>query len=184
MNNFYRIYEYPFYRIRKREPHVTLEITDEAFVKMISLVNNFDTEIAWHGCASRDLETMTYTIDDIIVYPQTVTSATVETDQAQYEQWLFSLPDEVFNSIRMQGHSHVYMGAYPSGVDTGYYEKIIKQVKDDFYIFLILNKHYDKYLMIYDGNLKRRFYENEIKVRLKTSWVTEITLEEAREMIS
>ncbi len=131
----------------------TVFFTREAWSKMQALVSNFDKEVAWHGVATRgeDESKDEYFITDILVYPQEVTGATVNTDQEKYEMWLMSHDDDVFNNIRMQGHSHVNMGVTPSSVDTAFYDRILEQLDDAmFYIFMIWNKKKDKTVKIYD----------------------------------
>lgn len=130
----------------------TLYFTELAYLKMLTLVREFDKEVAWHGIAKRhETEDDAYVISDILVYPQEVTGATVNTDQEKYQMWLMNHEDEVFNNIRMQGHSHVNMGTNPSTVDTSLYERILDQLDDDmFYIFLIWNKKNEKTIKIYD----------------------------------
>lgn len=130
----------------------TLYFTEIAYLKTMSLVSNFDKEVAWHGIAKRhDTEEDAYIISDILVYPQEVTGATVTTDQNKYQDWLMNHDDDVFNNIRMQGHSHVDMGVTPSTVDTSLYERLLDQLDDDmFYIFMILNKKGNQMVKIYD----------------------------------
>ena len=139
--------------IAQTDRKASLFFTDIAWTKMKSLVMDSDKEIAWHGVAKRgdDPSKDEYIISDILVYPQEVTGATVNTDQAEYQDWLYSQPDEVFNNIRMQGHSHVNMSTSPSGVDTSLYERILEQLDADmFYIFIIWNKRDEKTIKIYD----------------------------------
>lgn len=127
--------------------------TETAWQKMQTLIREFSTEVAWHGVAYRgdDESKDEYYITDILVYPQEVTGGTVNTDQEKYEMWLMMHEDDVFNNIRMQGHSHVNMGTTPSGVDTTHQEKILAQLEDDmFYIFMIWNKRGEKTIKIYD----------------------------------
>lgn len=127
--------------------------TQNAWKKMQALISEFDKEVAWHGVAHRgeDESKDEYIITDILVYPQEVTSATVTTDQGKYEMWLMSHDDDVFNNIRMQGHSHVNMGVLPSGVDNELYDRLLEQLDDTmFYIFMIWNKKNDKTVKIYD----------------------------------
>lgn len=129
----------------------TVLFTEMAWQKMQTLVREFDKEVAWHGIAERCNEKDAYLISDILVYPQEVTGATVTTDQEKYQMWLMSQEDEVFNNIRMQGHSHVNMGVTPSSVDLNLYESILEQLDEDmFYIFMIWNKRWDKTIKIYD----------------------------------
>lgn len=127
--------------------------TETAWIKMQELVRRFDTEVGWHGIAKRGADETKdeYIISDILVYPQVVASVTVTPDQVEYQNWLMSQPDEIFNHIRMQGHSHVNMATSPSGVDTNFYESILSQMDDTmFYIFMIWNKKGDKTIKIYD----------------------------------
>lgn len=126
--------------------------TKIAWDKMQALIKEFYKEIAWHGLAYRGEDgSDDYFITDILVYPQEVTASTVTTDQEKYQMWLMQQEDDVFNNIRMQGHSHVNMGVTPSSVDTSLYDRILDQLDDDmFYIFLIYNKKGDKTFKIYD----------------------------------
>lgn len=131
----------------------TVFFTELAWLKMQTLIREFDKEVAWHGIAKRgeDASKDEYYITDILVYPQEVTGATVSTDQEKYQMWLMNHDDEVFNNIRMQGHSHVNMGVTPSSVDTSLYDRILEQLDDDmFYIFMIWNKSKKKTIKIYD----------------------------------
>ena len=125
----------------------TLRITDEAWKKIKALVAACDKEIAWHGTVTKD--STTYTIEDIVVFPQSVTGATVTSDETEYSMWLMQQPNEVFNKLRFHGHSHVNMDVSPSGVDLTYQQDIIKNLQD-FYIFAIFNKKGSNWCAIYD----------------------------------
>lgn len=147
----------------------TVYFTELAWLKMQTLVREFDKEIAWHGVAYRgdDPEKDEYTITDILVYPQEVTGSTVTTDQSKYQMWLYSHDDDVFNNIRMQGHSHVNFSTSPSGVDTSLYESILDQLDDSmFYIFLIYNKKGDKTYLIYDMAKNILFETADVTVKV------------------
>ena len=146
-----------------------LNFTDIAWQKMQALVREFDKEVAWHGIAFRDEDSdkNAYTITDIIVYPQEVTGATVTTDQTKYQTWLMDHDDDVFNNIRMQGHSHVNMSVSPSGVDTSLYDRILNQLDDTmFYIFLIWNKKGEKTVKIYDLAKNILFETSDVDVHI------------------
>lgn len=124
--------------------------TPKAYIKMLMLLKHYDSEVAWHGTVNRK-DDLTFVITDIVVYPQTVTGSTVNTDQEEYQKWLMSLDDEYFNSMRMQGHSHVNMGTTPSGVDTNHQSQILAQLKNnEYYVFMIFNKRLDHTVKIYD----------------------------------
>ncbi len=161
--------------------------TELAWLKMQTLIREFDKEVAWHGIAKRrdDTEKDEYIISDILVYPQEVTGATVNTNQEEYQTWMMSHEDDVFYNIRMQGHSHVNMSTGPSGVDTTLYERILAQLKDDmFYIFMIWNKRNEKTIKIYDlkKNVLFESYDVEVKI-LDDGTGIEHFLKSAKEMV-
>ena len=117
---------------------------------MYALVDECDKEIAWDGIVYRDEEKpYIFYITDIIVYPQEVSGATVETDDEKYLEWLNSLDDETFNHRRFNGHSHVRMGVTPSSTDTTYREQSVLNIPD-FFIFGIFNKSKAFNFQIYD----------------------------------
>lgn len=145
----------------------------DAFAKMAMLIMQFDSEVAWHGVAFRDeTKKNCFYITDILVYPQIVTGSTVNTDQEAYTGWLYSLDDDVFNNVRMQGHSHVTTGVSPSGVDTTHQEKILQQVDDDmFYIFMIWNKKFERFVRIYDMKNNRLYDKDDVDVYIGSEGV-------------
>ena len=124
--------------------------TTTANKKLIALVDQCNKEIGWHGTVVRDPEKPNrFIIEDLFVFPQTVTAATVTPDETEYAMWLGGLDDETFNKLRFHGHSHVRMACTPSGVDTEYQDNILQNLKD-FYIFGIFNKHGSNWMLIYD----------------------------------
>lgn len=164
----------------------TLYFTELAYLKMLTLAREFDKEVAWHGIAKRcEDEEDAYIISDILVYPQEVTGATVNTDQEKYQMWLMNNDDEVFNNIRMQGHSHVNMGTTPSSVDTNLYDQILAQLEDDmFYIFLIWNKRNEKTIKIYDLAKNVLFETADVTVKVREDDIgMERFLKDAKEMV-
>lgn len=159
--------------------------TEIAWLKMQTLVREFDKEVAWHGIAHRGDEPDTYCITDILVYPQEVTGATVTTDQEKYQMWLMSHDDDVFNNIRMQGHSHVNIGVTPSAVDTSLYDRLLEQLDDDmFYIFMIWNKRKDKTIKIYDLMANVLFETSDVTIEiLEDDSGVEKFLKDAKSMV-
>lgn len=129
-----------------------LEISEEAWTKICTLLEHFDKEVAWHATALRGANENEFVINDILVYPQTVTASTVEMDTNMYAKWLMeNYGDDRFNNIRCQMHSHVNMGVFASSVDIQHQDEILAQLSDDdFYIFLILNKRHEVYVKIFD----------------------------------
>lgn len=137
-----------------------------AFAKMVMLIQQFDSEVAWHGVAHRDADHGNmFHVTDILVYPQVVSGSTVNTDQDKYQEWLYAWSDEVFANMRMQGHSHVNMGTTPSSVDLAHQEEILSQLDDDmFYIFMIWNKKFEHTIKIYDMSINTLYENSDITV--------------------
>lgn len=129
-----------------------LFFTKLAGEKQQRLVNDFSSEVGWHGMIRRDpADTHKFIVEDILVFPQVVTGATVTPDQKQYQTWLAALPDEQFNHIRYHGHSHVNMGTTPSGTDDKWQTDILDMLPEgDFYVFMIVNKKSEFNIRIFD----------------------------------
>ena len=90
-----------------------------------------------------------FVIDDILVYPQTVTGATCVQDDDRVFEFELNLSTDQVNRKRFHGHSHVNMGVTPSGVDEQFYQDILTQV-DDYFIVMITNKSGAYYTRFYD----------------------------------
>lgn len=145
----------------------TIHFTEKAHLKMMKLLEKFDSEVAWHGLAFRDEDPNKddYYITDIMVYPQEVTGATVTTDQNKYMMWLYSHDDNTFPHIRFQGHSHVRMSVGASAVDEALYDSLIGQLgDDDFYIFGIWNKNNARNVSIYDMKKNMLFTNEDVSI--------------------
>ena len=150
------------------DQRATIYFSEEAWMKTQALVSGFSNEVAWHGVAARvdGTELNEYVISDVVVYPQTVTGATVEMDEENYAKWIIlNDGDERFESLRMQGHSHVNMGTSPSPTDIKHQGEILDQLTDDdFYIFMILNKSGSRWATIFDLKKNVMFENNDITV--------------------
>jgi len=129
-----------------------VEFTPLAWTKMWLLVDSFSTEVAWNALCRRDEHNdNVYHVEDILVHKQTVTEGTVRTDPAEYDEWLGAFDDETFEKIRLHGHSHSNIAAFPSGLDQELQEDIASQLRGDmFYIFMIVNKRRDMWIRICD----------------------------------
>jgi hypothetical protein len=149
-----------------------LYFTADAYLKMITLVDSTTDEIGWHGVVERDGHR--FTVTDILVYPQVVTGSNIRTDQEAYNTWLMAQPDEIFNNIRYQGHSHVNFTVTPSdfgpGSDVHLYESILQTLrKTDYYIFMIVNKRREVFVMIYDMAQNVVFEKDDITIYVMLS---------------
>lgn len=165
----------------------TVYFHEIAWLKMQSLIRECNKEVGWHGIAYRgeDPNIDEYVITDILVYPQEVTGVTVTTDQIKYQTWLMGHEDDIFNNIRMQGHSHVNMGVTPSTTDEALYESILSQLDDTmFYIFMIYNKRGEYTYKIYDLAKNIMFDTSDVEVKVYEDEIgIEKFLKEAQEMV-
>lgn len=145
-----------------------IKITKDAYAKMNSLIQGCENEIGFHGTVEKDDNV--YTITDIMVYPQTVTGATVTVNETELCEWQLSIPTETYNKIRMQGHSHVNMAVSPSGTDHESYRKILQALpEDDFYLFIIMNKR---------GNIWMQFFDLKQNILFEASDLKKLIVEE------
>ena len=141
----------------KPEEKPTIIFTDKTIKMVRALVDECEKEIAWNGTVTWDQESNTYTVDNIIMFPQIVTGTSVDVDETKYAMWLSTLSDDTFNRLRFHGHSHVRMPVNPSGVDTSYQKDMLAQISD-FYIYMIFNKNGAMYACIYNI-IENRFYD-------------------------
>lgn len=157
-------YTYKEDNFQTEKPKVIL--SQKAYIKIKTLVSKATGEVGWNGSVTRNGNE--FIVEDIFVYPQTVTPATVTCDEIETATWLMSLPTEIFNKLRFQAHSHVNMGISPSGVDTTMYSKYLQNLgEDDFYIFMIFNKKDEYYIEINDNKTNTIYYKNDIIVEIE-----------------
>lgn len=156
--------------------------TADAWRKQKALIDGFESEVAWHGIVTR-VDTFHYVIEDILVYPQTVTGVTVDMDEVKYGQWTMDIDPEVLQTMRMQGHSHVNMSCFPSGTDDKHQEDIVQMLgKEEFYIFIIANKRDNVWCCVYDLKENIIFETNDIDVRYEVDAI-EPFMAKAKEMV-
>ena len=145
---------------------VEVNFTPEAYHEMCMLIDHFDTEVAWHGLVDR-IDKTHFRITKILVYPQKVTGATVNTDQEKYTNWQNELDDDTFNALRFQGHSHVNMSTNPSSVDMDKQWEMINNFEDDvFYIFMIWNKKRNYNVRVVDMAENVIYSGDDVKVTI------------------
>ena len=135
-----------------KEPTV-LYFTDEAMVKMMTLVMSCSLEVGWQGIVEKK-EKGVYLIKDVFTYPQATSAANIWIDDLRFGIWQANLcmedPDR-FDSIRLHGHSHVNMSTFASGEDRllqYYWTEALQE--NQFYIFLIINKRLEYWCKIVD----------------------------------
>lgn len=171
-------YEYPEDKTR-----ASLVFSADAWKKMMMILLDFDSEVAWHGVVERDPEDDSFfKVTDILVYPQVASSATVDSDKTEYQKWLIGQGMKL-NQIRLQGHSHVTMSTGPSGTDTSNWKEFLSQVgEDDFYIFTIYNKKLERTIKIFDLKNNVMYDNKEIDVAVDDDELIDF-IEEARDMV-
>ena len=106
-------------------------------------------------------------------------------DTEKYALWLMeNAEDERFNSLHMQGHSHVNMGVTPSSVDLNHQEEILNMLgDDDFYIFMIWNKSLTSNTKIYDMRKNILFENADVSVTYEPDELDEF-VEAAKKMVT
>lgn len=149
---------------RQPKDHVVVGFTPLAWSKMWLLVDMFDSEVAWNATCHRDNERDMFVVDDILVHKQKVTGGTVRTDPAEYDEWLGAFDDETFEKIRLHGHSHYTMAAYPSGLDEALQNDITNQLTEEmFYIFMIVNRHRNVWIKVVDMADGFMYWQNAVQ---------------------
>ena len=166
----------------EEEAKATISFDPGAFAKMLSIIYGFDSEVAWHGVVER-MSPNEFKIRDILVYPQEVSGTTVDTDQEAYQTWLMELEDDIANSLRMQGHSHVNMGVTPSSVDLNHQEQILSQLNRGYYIFMIWNKKMDRTIKIFDMDANILYENDDVTVVVGDGDAMEGFLAEAKKVV-
>lgn len=133
-----------------RMPHFV--ISAKALAKMYNYVLECKYEIGWLGTVYKDDEY--FIIDDVYLFKQEVHETTTEITTEGLSEFASEILKEdngieVWNSIRLWGHSHVNMGISPSHTDD-----IQMAVFDtegvDWFVRLIANKKGDLSIDFYD----------------------------------
>ena len=138
-------------------------IDEVALNKMFVYVSECADEIGWLGTATFEEESNIYTIHDVYLFKQEVHATTTEIKPeglTQFAEELLAQPNgmEIWNNIRMWGHSHVNMGITPSGQDNQQMKEF-SEIGQEWFIRLIANKkgemkvdlfHYEKGLYFTD----------------------------------
>jgi hypothetical protein len=118
-------------------------VTQLALQKMGCYVALCDKEIGWLGTA-RMLKSGNIAVEDVYLFEQEVASTTCEINPAGLAKFADELVRqdggvEIYNNIRLWGHSHVNMGVSPSGQDDTQL-KFFKDSGHDWFLRVIANK--------------------------------------------
>lgn len=131
-------------------PYILIE--SQALHKMFQYVDGCADEIGWLGTAYREGKEIT--IKDVYLFDQDVHGTTTEITPeglSDFAMELMQQPDgvEVWNNLKMWGHSHVNMGVTPSGQDD-LQMQTFQQGGHDWFIRLIANKKGELKVDLYD----------------------------------
>ena len=154
------------FKYQKSDRRATITIDPVAYGKMLTIIMSQTEEVGWHGVIERT-DKDSYLLTDILVYPQQVSAANIDTDEEEYAQWLIGIDDDVFPKMHFHGHSHVNMDVGPSSTDMGHRQKITSQLRpktDDFYVFMIWNKRLEWSGAVYDMATNTLFDTEDIDV--------------------
>lgn len=142
-------------------------ITSDALAKMSQYVDQCKDEIGWLGTAYK-LNTNTYYIKDTYLLEQEVHGTTTEITPEGLEAFATKLLEqgeagnEIWNNMKMWGHSHVNMEVFASGQDDKQMETFAES-GHDWFIRLISNKK---------GEIKVDLYNYETGIIYNnTPWV-------------
>ena len=129
-----------------------LYIYNDAMNKMEEYIRQSDLEIGWLGCATK--EDGNYYIEDVFLFKQEVHSTTTEITTEGLNEFAMDLlyeenGVEIWNNMKVWGHSHVNMPTSPSGQDDKQIE-VFAENAEDFFIRIIANKSGDFRIDLYD----------------------------------
>ena len=139
---------------------VVLYYTPQAYLKMMALVDHYDTEVGWYGLAEKH-SSKEFLVYDVRMCRQIVSGAKVDTTDEDTLNFFDSLNDEDLDHLKFQGHSHVRMSTEASGIDLQNQADVVRNMgKDGFYIFQIWNKNGDINTYLYDLD-ENKFYDRK-----------------------
>lgn len=148
-------------------------ISPLALDKMKVYVDECDEEVGWLGTAERQGRDIYIT--DMYLFEQEVSSVTTDIDEASltaFAQELLQREDgvEIWNNIRVWGHSHVKMATNPSGTDEDQMETFV-ECGHEWFIRIIANKLSSLRVDLFD--YKQGVIYNDLP------WTTGLSKEEA-----
>lgn len=161
----------------------SIVFTERAFMKTMLYVEKCPGEVGWHGTVER-VNDHCFKVTDVFLYPQTVSGATVDTDDNEMSKWIANLSDETFDHMRFQAHSHVNFTVHPSSVDMDYYSRMLQRVKDeDFYLFMIFNKKWEWSAQLYDLKTNTKYETGDVMLYIGTDNLVSHIDEELKEKV-
>lgn len=163
-------------------------ITTNAYAKMAHIVDMVDKEVGWLGTAEWVKQSDMLVIDDIFLFHQEVNLSTCEITPeglAEFAEELLQKDNgiDIWNNIKVWGHSHVNMSVSPSSQDDSQMKVFANH--NDWFLRIIANKSGELKVDLFDyqANISyidlkwdilipelfstKEFIENEIKKKVK-----------------
>lgn len=145
-------------------------ISKEALIKMQLYVEGCPNEIGWLGTATKNNDNVFF-IDDVFLFEQDVHSTTTEITPeglSSFAEELLQQPNgvEIWNNIKVWGHSHVNMSTFSSTQDDKQMETF-SEGGHPWFLRIIANKKGDITIDLYD-------YEHGI-IYSNLSWWEEVS---------
>lgn len=151
---------------------VTILFTQQAYLKMMFLVDYYDSEVAWYGLVQK-IDDLLYRIYDIKICKQYVTGGKVDTEDEDTLEFFDSLTDDEIEHMHFQAHSHVKMSTNASGIDLQNQADVVKNLgKNGFYIFQIWNKGGDINTYLYDIDNNVFYDRKDIEIEIEDGMST------------
>jgi len=130
-----------------------VRIYPDALTKMQLYVEECEDEIGWLGIGYRDEATNVILITDVFLFDQEVHSTTTEISPeglGKFGEQLLQTEEgmEIWNNLKVWGHSHVNMGTSPSKTDDSQMETFA-EIGHDWFIRIIANKKSDMRIDLY-----------------------------------
>lgn len=123
-------------------------VRPEALQKMRIYVNKCDKEIGWFGSAVKT-DFGDIVVEDVFLFKQEVSGSTNEITAEGISEFAMDLLNdktldgcEIYNKIRVWGHSHVNMGIYPSQQDEKQF-MFFQESGQEWFVRVICNKKGD-----------------------------------------
>ena len=139
---------------------VKIMFTQDAYIKMKSLVDFYDTEVSWYGLVEK-LENKLFRVYDVKICKQYVNGGKVDTEDEDTLEFFNSLTDDEAEHMHYQAHSHVKMSTSASCIDLQNQADVVHNIgKEGFYIFQIWNKSNEISTYLYDLD-ENMFYDSK-----------------------
>lgn len=152
----------------KLKDKILIVYTPTAYLRMKTLVEEFDSEVSWFGLVRKESPKL-YHVYDVIVCKQQVDGSKVDTRDEDMLEFYSNLTDEQAENMRFQAHSHVNFSTSASGTDVQNQMDIISNIpgRKGFYLFQIWNKRDEISTYLYDLDENKYYDKNDIDLEIE-----------------